>query len=319
MIDKMDYSKNTKILPIIAGIVTAIIWGISFIFTKDVLNHTFPSQVMGLRFASAVITLTILKALGVIRIDLKGKGWKALIPLSLFQPGLYFMGETWGVKWTTASEAGMIIALVPVVSTVMEGFFLKERVNFLQFICILISIVGVFVIVSTQGELKFGEHLWGIVALFIAVIAQSAYSILSKKQSHKFTSVEITYIMMWSGMIIFNTLGISQSISTGTLDIYLSPLKLPSVTIGILYLGVISSVFAFLMFNYALAHLRISQTTTMLNLVPLVAVFGGVVIQNDPFGWLQAVGIVLILVGVWGTTIFGERQKKLTNDNNLKI
>jgi len=257
---------------------------------------------MGLRFASAVITLTILKALGVIRIDLKGKGWKALIPLSLFQPGLYFMGETWGVKWTTASEAGMIIALVPVVSTVMAGFFLKERV-----------------IVSTQGELKFGEHLWGIVALFIAVIAQSAYSILSKKQSHKFTSVEITYIMMWSGMIIFNTLGISQSISTGTLDIYLSPLKLPSVTIGILYLGVISSVFAFLMFNYALAHLRISQTTTMLNLVPLVAVFGGVVIQNDPFGWLQAVGIVLILVGVWGTTIFGERQKKLTNDNNLKI
>lgn len=310
--------KNTKTLPIIAGVLTAIIWGVSFIFTKDILNHTFPSQVIGLRFASAVIVLAILKTLGVIRIDLKGKGWKVLIPLSLFQPGLYFMGETWGLKWTTASEAGMIIALVPVVSTVMAGIFLKERVNLLQFLCILTSIAGVFVIVSTQGEMRFGEHLWGIMALFLAVIAQAAYSILSKKQSQRFTSVEITYIMMWSGMILFNTMGIIQSLSTGTLDIYLSPLSIPGVTMGILYLGVISSVFAFFMFNYALAHLKISQTTTMLNLIPVIAVFGGVVVQNDPFGWTQAVGIVLILLGVWGTTIFGERQKILTEDNNLK-
>lgn len=310
--------KNTKTLPIIAGVLTAIIWGVSFIFTKDILNHTFPSQVIGLRFASAVIVLTILKTLGVIRIDLKGKGWKALIPLSLFQPGLYFMGETWGLKWTTASEAGMIIALVPVVSTVMAGIFLKERVNLWQFLCILTSIAGVFVIVSTQGEMRFGEHLWGIIALFLAVIAQASYSILSKKHSQRFTSVEITYIMMWSGMILFNTMGIIQSLSTGTLDIYLSPLSIPSVTMGILYLGVISSVFAFFMFNYALAHLKVSQTTTMLNLIPVIAVFGGVVVQNDPFGWTQAVGIVLILLGVWGTTIFGVRQKILTEDNNLK-
>lgn len=261
----------------------------------------------------------LLKALGVIRVDLKGKGWKALIPLSLFQPGLYFMGETWGVKWTTASEAGMIIALVPVVSTVMAGIFLKERVNFWQFMCILTSIVGVFVIVSTRGELRFGEHLWGIMALFIAVIAQAAYSILSKKSSERFTAVEITYIMMWSGMILFNTMGIIQSLSTGTLDIYLSPLSIPSVTLGILYLGVISSVFAFFMFNYALANLKISQTTTMLNLVTVVSVFGGVVFQNDPFGWLQAVGITLILIGVWGTTIFGEKQRKIIEDKSLRI
>ena len=160
----MDNKKNLKALPIIAGIATAIIWGFSFIFTKDALNYTFPNQIIGLRFASAVIALTILKALGVIKIDLKGKGWKALIPLSLFQPGLYFIGETWGVKWTTASEAGMIIALVPVVSTIMAGIFLKERVNFLQFLFILTSIAGVFVIVSAQGEIKLGEHLLGIMA-----------------------------------------------------------------------------------------------------------------------------------------------------------
>ncbi|MFA6807766.1 MAG: EamA family transporter [Eubacteriales bacterium] len=306
----MVHIKNTKILPICAGVVTAIIWGFSFIFTKDILNHTFPSQVIGLRFAFAVIALTVLKALGVIRIDIKSKGWKALIPLSLFQPGLYFIGETWGVKWTTASEAGMIIALVPVVSIVMAGIFLKEKVNFLQFICILTSIAGVFVIVTTRGELRFGEHLFGIMALFLAVIAQAAYSILSKRLSQRFTSVEITYIMMWSGMIIFNALGIIQSLAAGTLDTYLSPLRLPSVTIGIIYLGVISSVLAFFMFNYALAHLKISQTTTMLNLVTVVSVFGGVVFQNDPFGWLQVVGIVLILIGVWGTTIFSEKSQR---------
>lgn len=302
----MNKQTNAGMLAILAGSVTAVIWGFSFIFTKDVLDHTFPSQVIGLRFASAVIILLILKWLGFIKINLKGRDWKLLIPLTLFQPGLYFLGETWGVKWTNASEAGMIIALVPVVSALMSRVFLKERVNLLQYVCIFISIAGVFVIVSARGEVSFGEHLWGILALIVAVFAQAVYSILSKKSSQKYSSVEITYVMMWFGMIIFNILGISQSLASGTLTSYLIPLRLPSVTLGILYLGVISSVLAFFMFNYALAHLKVSQTTTMLNLVPVVSVFGGVVFQNDSFTMLHAAGIGLILLGVWGTTLLAE-------------
>lgn len=72
-------SKKLALLPIIAGTITAIIWGFSFVFTKDVLNYTFPSQLLGLRFASGALFLTILKLFGLVRIELKGRGWVAFV------------------------------------------------------------------------------------------------------------------------------------------------------------------------------------------------------------------------------------------------
>lgn len=283
----------------------AVIWGFSFLFTKETLDYTFPLQLLGFRFGAAALLLTVLKLTGVIRINLKGKPTSSLLLLSLFQPGLYFMGETWGVKWTSASEAGMVIALVPVAIATMAAIFLKEKLNLKQILSIAASVFGVLVIVSTQGKLQFGEHLWGILALLLAVFAAGAYSILARHSSRKFTPLEITFVMMWAGTVIFNVLGIGQSVFEGSLTAYLEPLLLSSVLWAILYLGVLSSVLAFFLSNYMFAALPVSQIAPILNLITVVSVFSGVVFRGEMFGWIQALGITLIILGVWGTNVFG--------------
>ncbi|OLN32519.1 DMT family transporter [Desulfosporosinus metallidurans] len=298
-------SKSSSSLPILAGIGMAVIWGFSFLFTKETLNHTFPLQLLGFRFGVAALLLTVLKLIGVIRIDLKGKPIFSLVLLALFQPGIYFLGETWGVKWTSASEAGMVIALVPVAIAVMAAVFLKERLNSKQVLSILASVFGVILIVSAQGSFQVGEHLWGILALLVAVLSASAYSILARHSSRTFAPLEITFIMMWAGTVIFNVLGVGQSAIEGSISAYFKPLQLASVVEAIFYLGIISSVLAFFLSNYMYAKLPASQTAPILNLVTVVSVFSGVVFRGEQFGWLQAVGITLIILGVWGTNSFG--------------
>lgn len=293
----------------------AIIWGFSFLFTKDTLDHTVPLQLLGYRFATAAILMTLLKWFGVIRINLKGKSISALIILALFQPGLYFIGETWGVKWTSASEAGMIIALVPVAIAAMAAIFLKERLNFKQKISIGASVLGVILIVSSQGKLQFGEHLWGVLALLMAVLVAGAYSILARHSSARFTPWEITFVMMWAGTVIFNGLGVGQSIVDGTFAAYLSPLYNGSVLGAILYLGPLSSVFAFFLSNYMFSKLPASQTAPIFNLITVVSVFSGVVFRGEQFGWLQALGITLIVLGVWGTNVFGRTEMPSIMEN----
>ncbi|ODA38937.1 Permease of the drug/metabolite transporter (DMT) superfamily [Desulfosporosinus sp. BG] len=283
----------------------AIIWGFSFLFTKETLDHTFPLQLLGFRFGVAALFLTLLKLTGVVRFKLKGKSISSLLLLALFQPGLYFIGETWGVKWTSASEAGMVIALVPVAIASMAAIFLKEKLNVKQIISISASVLGVLLIVSAQGKPQFGEHLWGILALLLAVLAAGAYSILARHSSKRFTPLEITFIMMWAGTVIFNVLGVGQSVSEGSFLTYLSPLQLPSVLWAILYLGALSSVLAFFLSNYMFAKLPVSQTAPILNLITVVSVFAGVFFRGEPFGWIQALGITLIVLGVWGTNTFG--------------
>lgn len=291
-------------IPIMAGIGMAVIWGFSFLFTKDTLDHTVPLQLLGYRFATAAVLLTVLKWFGVIRINLKGKSILTLLLLAFFQPGLYFIGETWGVKWTSASEAGMIIALVPVAIATMAAIFLKETLNLKQIVSIVASVLGMIMIVLSQGNLQFGEHLLGDLALLMAVLAAGTYSILARHSSGQFSAWEITFVMMWAGTVIFNGLGVGQSILNGSFTSYLSPLYSVSVLWAILYLGVLSSVLGFFLSNYMFSKMPVSRTAPIFNLITVVSVFSGVVFGGDQFGWIQAIGITLIILGVWGTNVF---------------
>lgn len=290
------------VLPVLAGIGMAVIWGFSFLFTKEALDYTSPLQILGFRFGAAALLLTLLKVLRVIPVQFRGKAWRSLIPLALFQPGLYFVGETWGLKWTSASEAGMIIALVPVAVALMARSFLKERLQPVQVFSISASVVGVLVIVLAQGSLALGEHLWGILALLLAVLSAGAYSILSKKSSREFNPWEITFIMMWAGTIIFNGLGLLQNSFDHSLGAYGQPLLIGSVQVAVFYLGILSSVGAFFLFNFMISKLSVARTAPLNNLVTVVSVIAGVAFRGDPFSWREGMGVLLILLGVWGTT-----------------
>jgi drug/metabolite transporter (DMT)-like permease len=187
----------------------------------------------------------------------------------------------------------------------MAAIFLKEKLNLKQILSIAASVLGVIIIVVAQGTLSFGEHLWGILSLLLAVLAAGFYSILARQSSQKFTPLEITFVMMWVGTIIFNGLGVGQSVYKGAILDYFRPLQTASVLWAIFYLGVLSSVLAFFLSNYMYAKLPASQTAPILNLVTVVSVVAGVVFRGEQFGWMQTVGITLIVIGVWGTNMFG--------------
>lgn len=64
-----------KYLPYIASLTVAVIFGFSFMFTKEALNVLAPFQLLGFRFASAVLLLTLLRIAGLIKVDYRGKNW----------------------------------------------------------------------------------------------------------------------------------------------------------------------------------------------------------------------------------------------------
>ena len=116
----------------IVAVFTELIFGFSFIFTKGALDYVTPHQLLALRFITAAVVLTLLRILGIIKINLKNRPWGRVLLLALFQPVLYFILETTGVNLTTASEAGLMIALIPVWVTLLAALFLKEIPSPLQ-------------------------------------------------------------------------------------------------------------------------------------------------------------------------------------------
>jgi drug/metabolite transporter (DMT)-like permease len=294
--------------PVLAGVIVSVIFGLSFMFTKDALNTLAPLQLLGFRFAFAAIGLTLLRVAGIVRVDLRGKNPTALLLVGLFQPGIYFLCETVGVQLTSAAEAGMMMGLIPVVVVVLEVPFFKATPSPGQVAAILLSVTGVFFIILMKGNAGLGQNQWGTLALLGAVLAAGMYNCLSKKSTLDFTPVEITYIMMWTGALLFLFLAVTGHVAAGTVTQMFLPLAQARVLGAVLYLGLLSSVVAFFLMNYMLSCLRASQTATFINLTTVIAVLGGVIFLGEAYAWYQAVGTIMIILGVWGTTRFGREK-----------
>ena len=298
-----------KYFPIFSGILVSIIFGLSFIVTRGALDSLTPLQLLGYRFTFAAIILTILRWMRIIKVDLHNKKLKHLLLLVLFQPVLYFPLETAGVQLTSASQAGMMMGFIPVFTVILEIPFFKNIPSWKQFLSILLSAAGIIFINTIKSDIGVSINIWGIICLSGAIFSGAMYNIYSKKSSNLFTPAEITYLMMWAGTIVFNLIGLTQTLNQQTLGNYFTPLMQPGTLLSVLYLGALSSVVAFFLLNYMLSKTNPSQTATYLNLTTVVAILGGVLLGGETFAWYHLVGGSMIIIGVWGTLWFGNRKK----------
>lgn len=306
--------------PVASAVLVSVVFGFSFIFTKDALIYLAPFQLLGLRFALAALSLTLLAACGLIRLKIRPDQLPALLKIAVWQPVLYFIFETYGVKLTSASESGVVIALAPVAVTVLSGFMLGERITSSQGVCIGAAVAGVMVMALGGNSAAAGSspgHLIGILMLFGAVLAAGFYNIFSRRAAASFAPMEITFAMMWLGALVFNAIGLVQAILDGRPADYVAPLKHLPVVAGLLYLGLLSSVVAFFLLNYSLSRMPASRTAVFLNLIPLVSLSAGVLFYGERLGPWQLAGCTLILLGVWGANYFAGRSVKTGQARNV--
>ena len=291
-----------RYLPYMAGVGVALTWGMSFMFTKGALDHIQPFHLLGLRFAAAVLAMGFLRITGVIKINVNPSGYLRLLPLAIFQPILYFSSETMGVLLTSASYSGMMIAIIPIFVAILSAFILKEYPNRFQVLFIIASVVGVIFIIFMDNRSVAGVNPLGTLALLGAVASAACYNIASRKASASFSPLQTTWVMMVVGAVTFNAIALGEHLHAGSINLYLYPLA--DMWGPVLYLGIVSSVGAFFMYNYVLSKVTATQASVFANMVTVVAISAGVIFRGETVFWYQLVGTAAILAGVWGTNRF---------------
>jgi drug/metabolite transporter (DMT)-like permease len=294
--------------PLIYAFAYSLIFGFSFLFTKRTLGYVSDVfHLLALRFAVAFILMTVLKMIGVIKISYRGKGITKLLLLAFLQPVLYFTFETLGISLVTSSQAGMMMACIPVFSVMFARIFLKEKTTFKRNVFVIISVTGAMVLSS--GDILAGSST-GIIYLLIAVISAGAYIVLSRSISTDRSPVGITYMMMGTGAVVFNLISLIRHITNGEIKYYLNPLTISDSVIGILYLGLLSSVLAFFLVNYTLSRIEVSKAALFANLTTVIAVIAGYFFLKEEIEINQMIGGVMILIGVYGASTAEEQVKK---------
>lgn len=296
--------------PYLAGVGFATIFGFSFLFTKVALDHVDPLRLIGFRFTLAALVISALALLKIIKVSLRGKDLKPLLWVAFFQPIAYFLFETSGINRTSSSQAGMMIALIPIVVAILSSVVLKEQVQGRQWLFIVTSVAGVAFIALRQDAQGTGAGLTGSLLLLGAVFSAALFNIASRKSSQEFNAFEITFVMMWIGAVVFTSAALINHVRMGTIGSYFSVLAMPQVIGALIYLGVLSSVVAFVLVNYSLSQIPASQSAVFANLTTVVSIIAGVAFRGEPFQWTNLFGAAMILVGVWGTNYFGAQADR---------
>ncbi len=286
------------VLGVLAMILSSLLFGLSFLFTKMVTNEVQGFALLAWRFVLAALLMTLLRFMGVFRIRFRGKPVGRLLLLALLEPVIYFIGELFGIQLTTASESGTIIACIPIMTVILSALILKEPPTLLQTLGIAASIAGVVMLVLVKG-FEASLNGWGYALLLLAVLSTALYTVLSRKLA-MFSSVEKTYMMALTGAAAFTVLALAEHGAAGTLRTLVTlPLISPSFLFAVLYLTVGCSVTAFLCSNYAIMALGAVRSASFAGLTTVISILAGVIVLRESFTLWQGVGTALVLAGLY--------------------
>ena len=139
----------------------------------------------------------------------------------------------------------------------------------------------------------------GIILLFLAVMSAAAFNILSRKESERFSSFERTFFMFGAGSIGYNLIAVIN-LRGGFFSQIAKSFSSSDFIISILYLSVLSSVGAFMLFNFATSNISAVRSASFSNIITVVSILAGIFIMHEELNAVQLLLCVPIILGVWG-------------------
>ena len=272
-----------------------IIWGFSFLFTKTGLQVApDPNVMLAHRFILSTLFMSVPLLLGKQKLSFKGKKWGNVAVLLLMQLS-YYLFETYGVLYTNSTIAGLVLAVVPVVTILTGALFLKEYPTKKQVLFCIMPVVGVILITISGKELGVVTPI-GLVCLALTMLSSAIYKTVNRKMAVEFSAFERTYLVLAISAIAFGISGITTV--KGDMAAFLAPLTDWKYLGSMLSLSLLCSIAANLLVNYALGQMSLFKVSSFGALSTLCTAVAGILFLQEPFSWSLGLGGALILVGV---------------------
>jgi len=285
-------------------VVAALMWGGSFVGTKIALYEIKPMTLVFLRYIiGSVIVLTASRHIKLQKIE--GKDLKWLLLLCIFEPGLYFIFETYGIRETDPVVASLIIALIPVFVLLIAAVASIEKITVFKIVGILLSVGGVSIISfsNTTSDNVTQSSVRGIILVLMATITASSFTVLLSKLAKKYESFTLASFQIIFTVVFYLPLAIIENYPDYKFDWNAKSIY------ALLYLGIFPTFFAYLLYAKGLSKIEGSTASLFTNLIPIfTAIISAILLSTSPSP-NTLIGGVLIIGGV--SLVTSKRNKDL--------
>lgn len=288
---RMNCRKNELLVANVVMGMVALFWGVSFISIKIAVSEIPPVTMALLRFSMAsLLLLAVMK-----RLEPGAKLDRADIPRmvlgGIFGITLYFYFENMGVQLSTAANASLIVALVPIITISLDVLVFHSKVSMAKLCGVFIGIAGSYLSVTANGELDSNSaNFQGNLLIVGAMLSWAVYTLLNKSLQGKYSGVVLTTYQTFFGTLCLIPLSLAEYKDW-------QPFSLLAFW-HVVFLAVFCSVICYILYIYVLKRLDVAITTLYLNVVPVVGVVSGYLVLGETVFPSQIIGGLLTLLAI---------------------
>ena len=285
----------SKILIYIASTFAITLWGMSYIWTDQLIAQNIPIfYFVFVRILMAGVVLFLFNTAYARIKRIQRQDLPKFLLLAFFEPFIYFICETYGLKLTgSPTLSAMVIATIPIFSIGAGIIFFKEKINIVNIGGILLTLVGIVMVAMAHGTL--GENfIWGVVLLLLAVISEVGHASITKSLSGNYSSQIIVMYQFLIGAIYLFPLFIWKGIDGFNMEVYFSA----EVWYPLICLAILCSSLAFSLWVSTIKNLGVAKSSIFSALIPVAAAIIAWVLGHEYLNSRQWIGIVISTAGV---------------------
>lgn len=293
---------KTRLISHFCALLVVVAWGASFVSTKVLTNNGLgPVEIYIYRFVMAY-TLVLIAC----HKKLLADSWRDELFFAvcgLCGGSIYFIAENTAVNYTRVSDVSMITTLSPLLTTLLVGALYKsERPGKWTYIGSVIAFLGVGCIVFKDG-LDFSAQTSGGASAMIgnflalgAAFAWAIYSVVLRRLNVTYSAQFITRKTFFYGLITALPFWMVSAEPASSPQVLLRP----DVLGNLLFLGVVCSMTAYILWSAVMGVLGAITTNNYLYVQPIATmVIAAILFANDPITLMGCFGACLIIGGLW--------------------
>ncbi|AYE51806.1 DMT family transporter [Priestia megaterium NCT-2] len=282
--------KNTLLGSIYLAL-AASIWGGMYVVVKVVVAIIPPLELVWIRYVIAILALVIIGSI-------KRQSWRIskrhipwIVTIGVIGNAISIVTQEYGTMLSSAQMGAIITSSTPPFMVIFARLILKEKLNIKKGISVGLATIGVLLIVG-NGHINMSSQLGGI-SLLMAALTWALMSILIKRVPSNYSPVVVTTYSILVALLV-----LTPFVYKGLAEIHISKLTDPTIGGGLLYLGIISTALAFILWNRGLQLLNASSGGLFFFFQPLLGTLLGWLLLGESIGGTFWIGSFLILSGV---------------------
>jgi drug/metabolite transporter (DMT)-like permease len=293
---------NKKVKTYGAVILAMIFWSFSFIWFK-IANKTFhPITIVFIRLLFSVILMTIFLVVTKNYMKIKKGDWKLFLTLAVFEPFFYFLGESFGLTYVSATVCSVLISTIPVFATIGAWLIFKEKLKAINYAGIIISFIGVLVFIfNSDGSISF--DIKGLGLLLLAVFSAVGYNLTLSRLVDSYSPVYIVNVQNLIGAILFLPLFLIFDFKS-----FISTPFTFNMFRPIIELSIFASCGAFILFAWSVRNMGITRANVFSNCIPIFTALFSFILMDDRLTFQNILGMAIVIAGLFMSEMNGGRK-----------